>query len=113
VKFEGVVDVEIAEVKEDGNALMNGTWRTAKAKGHIMVNDIDFDYDVAKKDDKPKKAGAAEDPRSPASATSRTSSPRWCGRRSSSRRTVWASWRSSKAPARWARSSRSSARSTA
>jgi len=62
VKFEGLVDVEIAEVGQDGAALMNGTWRTAKAKGHIMVNDIDFDYDAAKKDDKPKKAGAAEDP---------------------------------------------------
>ena len=62
VKFEGVVDVEITEVGQEGNALMNGIWRTAKAKGHIMVNDIDFDYDAAKKDDKPKKAGAAEDP---------------------------------------------------
>ena len=62
VKFEGVVDVEVADVGADGAALMNGSWRTAKAKGHIMVNDIDFDYDAAKKDDKPKKAGAAEDP---------------------------------------------------
>jgi hypothetical protein len=62
VKFEGVVDVEVIEVAADGSAMLNGSWRTAKAKGHIMVNDIDFDYDVAKKDDKPKKAGAAEDP---------------------------------------------------
>ena len=62
VKFEGVVDVEVAEVGEDGAALMNGKWRTAKAKGHIMVNDIDFDYDSAKKDDKPKKQDPAEDP---------------------------------------------------
>src|SRR5215831_4705157 len=30
VKFEGVVDVEVAEVGEDGAALMNGKWRTAK-----------------------------------------------------------------------------------
>jgi hypothetical protein len=62
VKFEGVVDVEVADVKEDGSALMNGKWRTAKAKGHIMVNDIDFDYDAAKADDKPKKAAPADDP---------------------------------------------------
>lgn len=62
VKFEGVVDVEVTEVKEDGAALMNGKWRSAKAKGHIMVNDIDFDYDAAKVDDKPKKAAAVEDP---------------------------------------------------
>jgi hypothetical protein len=61
VKLEGVVDVEVTEVKEDGSALMNGKWRTAKAKGHIMVNDIDFDYDAAKAEDKPKKV-AAEDP---------------------------------------------------
>ena len=62
VKFEGVVDVEVAEVREDGSALMNGKWRSAKAKGHIMVNDIDFDYDAKKADDKPKKAAPADDP---------------------------------------------------
>lgn len=62
VKFDGMVDVEVSDVTAEGNAVMTGTWRTAKAKGHIMVNDIDFDYDVAKKDDKPKKAGPADDP---------------------------------------------------
>ena len=63
VKFEGVLDLEVTEVAEDGAARLNGTWRTAKAKGHIMVNDIDFDYDAAKKDnDKPKKKEEPEDP---------------------------------------------------
>ncbi|MBV8880941.1 MAG: hypothetical protein JO332_13300 [Planctomycetaceae bacterium] len=56
VKFEGVIDAEVAEVSENGTATVNGTWKTAKAKGHVMVNDIDFNYDAAKKvDEKPKK----------------------------------------------------------
>ena len=63
VKFEGVLDLEVTDVAEDGAARLNGTWRTAKAKGHIMVNDIDFDYDVAKKgEDKPKKKEEPDDP---------------------------------------------------
>lgn len=62
VKFEGVIDAEVAEVAADGAALINGTWKTAKAKGHVMVNDIDFDYDAAKKvEEKPKKK-EEEDP---------------------------------------------------
>jgi hypothetical protein len=62
VKFEGVVDLEVTELAEDGTARLTGTWRTAKAKGHIMVNDIDFDYDVAKKGDEKKKKAEPEDP---------------------------------------------------
>jgi hypothetical protein len=62
VKFEGVVDMEVLEVAEDGTAKLSGKWRSAKAKGHVMVNDIDFDYDAAKADDKPKKKDPAEDP---------------------------------------------------
>lgn len=63
VKFEGVVDAEVTEVSEDGVARIDGTWKTAKAKGHIMVNDIDFAYDAAKKGDaKPKKQDPADDP---------------------------------------------------
>jgi len=63
VKFEGVLDLEVSEIADDGAARLNGIWRTAKAKGHIMVNDIDFDYDIAKKgDDKPKKKDEPEDP---------------------------------------------------
>ncbi len=62
VKFEGMLDAEVTDVAENGNAAVNAVWRTAKAKGHVMVNDIDFDYDVAKKgDDKPKKK-EEEDP---------------------------------------------------
>src|SRR5258708_18924253 len=56
VKFEALLDTEVTDVAENGTALLVGTWRTAKAKGHIMVNDIDFDYDAAKAaNDKPKK----------------------------------------------------------
>ena len=63
VKFEGVVDLEVTDVSENGAALLTGTWRTAKAKGHILVNDIDFDYDAAKKADaKPKKKEDPDDP---------------------------------------------------
>jgi len=62
VKFEGVVDLEVTEIGEDGGARLTGTWRTAKAKGHIMVNDIDFDYDVKKGDAKPAKKEQPDDP---------------------------------------------------
>jgi hypothetical protein len=62
VKFEGLLDAEVTDVAENGTAAINAVWRTAKAKGHVMVNDIDFDYDVAKKgQDKPKKK-EEEDP---------------------------------------------------
>lgn len=64
VKFEGLLDAEVTGVAENGSASVSAVWRTAKAKGHMMVNDIDFDYDAAKDaakkgDDKPKKE---EDP---------------------------------------------------
>ncbi|HVR84265.1 MAG TPA: hypothetical protein VMU54_08140, partial [Planctomycetota bacterium] len=62
VKFEALIDVEVTDVGENGTALLSGTWKTAKAKGHVMVNDIDFDYDAAKAaTDKPKKK-EEEDP---------------------------------------------------
>ncbi|HLY75575.1 MAG TPA: hypothetical protein VKU80_15750 [Planctomycetota bacterium] len=62
VKFEALIDVEVTDVAESGTALLVGTWRTAKAKGHVMVNDIDFDYDAAKAvAEKPKKK-EEEDP---------------------------------------------------
>jgi hypothetical protein len=62
VKFEALIDMEVTEVGENGTALVLGTWKTAKAKGHVMVNDIDFDYDVAKAvAEKPKKK-EEEDP---------------------------------------------------
>ena len=62
VKFEGVLDMEVTEVAADGTAKLTGKWRTAKAKGHVMVNDIDFDYDVAKKPEEKAKKDPAEDP---------------------------------------------------
>lgn len=62
MKLEGVVDLEVGEVGENGAAVLNGKWRTAKAKGHVMVNDIDFEYDSSKPDDKKKPDPAAEDP---------------------------------------------------
>lgn len=49
VKFEGTVDMEVNDVDAAGTAVLTGTWRLAKAKGHVMVNDIDFDYDSSKK----------------------------------------------------------------
>jgi len=62
VKFEALLDAEVTDIDENGTALLVGTWRTAKAKGHIMVNDIDFDYDIAKAaKEKPKKK-EEEDP---------------------------------------------------
>src|SRR5258708_32757992 len=67
VKFEALLDTEVTDVAENGTALLVGTWRTAKAKGHIMVNDIDFDYDAAKAaTEKPKKK-EEEDPAIPGS----------------------------------------------
>ncbi|HLY08091.1 MAG TPA: hypothetical protein VKW04_02180 [Planctomycetota bacterium] len=62
VKFEAVIDTEVTDVAENGTALLTGTWKTAKAKGHVMVNDIDFDYDAAKKGDEKPKKKEEEDP---------------------------------------------------
>jgi hypothetical protein len=62
VKFEGLLDAEVVEVAENGTAAINAVWRTAKAKGHVMVNDIDFDYDVAKKGQEKPKKKEEEDP---------------------------------------------------
>lgn len=63
VKFDGLLDMEVTEIAADGSAKLTGTWKTAKAKGHVMVNDIDFDYDAAKKtEEKPKKKAEGDDP---------------------------------------------------
>lgn len=65
VKFDALLDVEVSDVSEAGTAVLQGTWRTAKAKGHVFVNDIDFEYDSAKKaQEKPKKKDV-EDPAIP------------------------------------------------
>ncbi|HXX95423.1 MAG TPA: hypothetical protein VEN81_17510, partial [Planctomycetota bacterium] len=56
LKFEGTVAVEVKEV-EEGKAVLEGTWKTMRAKGAVMVNDVDFTYDADKKTEaKPKKA---------------------------------------------------------
>src|SRR5439155_5803001 len=63
LKFEGTLEVEVKSVGEDGKASLEGTWKTMKAKGVVMVNDIDFTYDSEKKaDPKAKKKEEAEDP---------------------------------------------------
>jgi len=57
LKFEGTLDVEVKDVGEDGTAQLEGTWKTMKAKGAVMVTDVDFTYDADKKPEaKPKKA---------------------------------------------------------
>jgi hypothetical protein len=63
LKFEGTLEVEVKSVGEDGKAVLEGTWKTMKAKGVVMVNDIDFTYDADKKTDaKPKKKEEGDDP---------------------------------------------------
>jgi hypothetical protein len=63
LKLEANLDVEVKEVAENGTATLEGQWKTLTAKGHVMVNDVDFSYDAAKKTDKPEKkpeAGGAD-----------------------------------------------------
>jgi hypothetical protein len=60
LKFEGDLDVEVLDVSEDGVARLRGTWKTAKAKGHMMVNDVDFAYDASKPEAAP--AAPGDDP---------------------------------------------------
>ncbi len=56
VKFDAALDMEVMDVTDTGSSLMSGTWQKTKAKGHVMINDIDFDHDPSKKtEDKPKK----------------------------------------------------------
>lgn len=54
LKFEGTLEVEVIEINE-GKAVLQGKWKTMKAKGAVMVNDVDFAYDADKNaDEKPK-----------------------------------------------------------
>jgi hypothetical protein len=63
LKLEGTLDMEVKDVAENGKAVLEGTWKTMKAKGAVMVNDVDFNYDSEKKDAvKPKKKEEGEDP---------------------------------------------------
>ena len=61
LRFEGSLAVEVKEISADGVAVLEGTWKTMKAKGAVMVNDVDFTYDADKKgDEKPKKKEEAD-----------------------------------------------------
>jgi hypothetical protein len=60
LKMEGLLDVKVTEVAADGTATLEGTWKKLSAKGHVMVNDVDFKFDADKKAEKaPKKEPAA------------------------------------------------------
>src|SRR5688572_5961881 len=63
LKMEGLLDVKVTEVAADGSATLEGTWKRLTAKGHVMVNDVDFKYDADKKGDE---KAAKKDPAAPA-----------------------------------------------
>jgi hypothetical protein len=52
VKLEGLVQVEVSESGPAG-ATLEGTWSKLRAKGVLMIQDVDFSYDAEKKSDKP------------------------------------------------------------
>jgi len=62
LKIDATLDVKVVDVAADGSATLEGTWKKLTAKGHVMVNDVDFSFDADKKDDKPKKAAEPADP---------------------------------------------------
>ena len=63
LKMEALLEIRVKDVGADGTAQLEGTWKTFQAKGHVMVNDVDFAYDADKKAaDKPKKPGDPQDP---------------------------------------------------
>jgi len=63
LKFEGALDVEVKEAAEGGKAVLEGAWKKMKAKGAVMINDVDFDYDADKKGEaKPKKKAEGDEP---------------------------------------------------
>src|SRR5688572_20703771 len=51
LKIEGLLDVKVTEVAADGSATLEGTWKKLTAKGHMLVNDVDFKFDADKKAD--------------------------------------------------------------
>jgi hypothetical protein len=63
LKFEGTLSVEVVDVKEGGVAVLKGEWRTVTAKGHMMVNDIDFRHDASKAEEaKPQAKKEGDEP---------------------------------------------------
>ncbi len=66
LRCEGQLQVEVLEVSPEGAARLEGRWRELKAKGNVMVNDIDFAYDAERKgDEKPRRKPEAQDPALP------------------------------------------------
>ncbi|HYE99887.1 MAG TPA: hypothetical protein VEJ18_13295 [Planctomycetota bacterium] len=53
VKFTAALDMTVKEVGPDGHALLEGRWKSATAKGHMMVRDIDFKHPSAAGEKKP------------------------------------------------------------
>ncbi len=51
IKVDGVIDSEVREVGDDGKAVVDGKWRTLKAKGSWLSGDVDFAYDSEKPDE--------------------------------------------------------------
>lgn len=48
LKVSGRIEAEVAEVSDDGTAVLKGKWRKMKAKGHAMVSEVELDYDADK-----------------------------------------------------------------
>lgn len=62
LKMEGLLDIQVKDVAADGSATLEGTWKALKAKGHVMVTDVDFAYDADKKAEAKPKAADPADP---------------------------------------------------
>lgn len=63
LKMDGLLDLKVTDVAADGSATLEGTWKKLTAKGHMLVQDIDFAYDAEKKTattDKPAKKEEAD-----------------------------------------------------
>ncbi len=57
LKLEGVVRAEVKEFV-DGRATLEGRWRTLKARGNMVLEEVDLDYDADKKPEKKPEPGA-------------------------------------------------------
>lgn len=66
LKIDALLDVKVVEVAADGSATLEGTWRKLTAKGHVMVNDVDFKFDADGKTTAEKTAPKDEAPADPA-----------------------------------------------
>lgn len=50
LKMEGLLGGEVSKV-EAGKSTVDGKWKTFRAKGHAMAEEVDLKYDAEKKDD--------------------------------------------------------------